>query len=120
MSAVKNFYGVVGPRTSGFKSIYTKQRMTESEKYMSGIGGHAGHRFISTPSNEMYVVRQTTFMDQRLEAGGLGAWFKKMQTRWWVKLKFYLPGISFAIFLVIGIWEAMILEAHRYERLHYY
>eukprot|EP01061_Rhynchopus_euleeides_P017427 TRINITY_DN2898_c0_g1_i2.p2 TRINITY_DN2898_c0_g1~~TRINITY_DN2898_c0_g1_i2.p2 ORF type:complete len:118 (+),score=41.25 TRINITY_DN2898_c0_g1_i2:61-414(+) len=117
---MSKFYSVVGPRTSGFRSVFTKQRMKDWEPYMVGFGGHGGHRFCTTPSNDMYVVRQTTWMDTRLEPGGLLGWINKMKTKIWKRVHFQLPAALFGFCLVWGIWEAAILESQRFERAHYY
>lgn len=117
---MSSFYFPVGPRTSGLKSSYTKQRMKDHESYMTGFGGgKVGHKFNQTPSGEQYVVRQTSWMDMRIDSG-FGDWGKKMSGRMWKRAKFVgMPAlVGFA--MIQGFWELTVMEAHRYNKLRYY
>eukprot|EP01064_Diplonema_japonicum_P017446 TRINITY_DN2556_c0_g1_i1.p1 TRINITY_DN2556_c0_g1~~TRINITY_DN2556_c0_g1_i1.p1 ORF type:complete len:120 (+),score=20.80 TRINITY_DN2556_c0_g1_i1:58-417(+) len=114
--ASAGFYSPVGPRTCGLKSNYTKQRMKDHEAYMTGYGGgKAGHKFNATPSGAQYVVKQTTWMDMRLDAGW-GNWFKKMQGRVWRRTKYMAPPFAVGFAMIFGTWEICVWESQRYEK----
>ena len=119
MSSSAQFFKVVGARTAGLKSGYSKQRMKAGEIYMTGYGGHGGHRHQRMPTGESYLTRQTTWMDTRFDAGW-GAWLSKMGIRLQNRAKYLWANLAWAMFCIFGIWEFTVHEHQRYERAHYY
>ncbi|KAJ9470922.1 hypothetical protein DIPPA_12075 [Diplonema papillatum] len=114
------FYAPVGPRTCGLKSAYTKQRLKDYEHYMSGYGGgKPGHKFVPTPSNDMYIVRQTTWMDMRFDSGW-GDWFQKMGRRTWRRSKYFYPPVIFGVMSILIVWEWCVAESQRYEKMRWH
>eukprot|EP01060_Flectonema_neradi_P007993 TRINITY_DN15701_c0_g1_i1.p1 TRINITY_DN15701_c0_g1~~TRINITY_DN15701_c0_g1_i1.p1 ORF type:complete len:135 (+),score=28.32 TRINITY_DN15701_c0_g1_i1:54-407(+) len=111
-----SFYKPVGARTCGGTSAYTKQRMKNWERNMSGYGGgKIGHSFENTKDVTRREVRATTWMDMRIDAGW-GAWLSKMQGRMWRRSKYFLPPLAIGVAIVQGQWELAVWEHNRWSR----